>query len=794
MSIIAAAVSAAVLSAVFYIVIYAASSARNTVCVNKKIYLRAAAVSFMLSVILSAAVTAAAELFGGGVGVIPAAITAGALSLGVCAAVSLRTVLRSIGGYGAGGYSVGERSRGEAFRLAAADAAIALVVIILLELGLFNYSAYSSPKGQEEPLLLSCAEIDGNPVGEAADRGESQAAPAVVADDVLRIISAEPSTAVLPCRADFVQNVRIAFAGGSGIIGVSVCPASADGTPLGESAFVECSARGDAYISVNSRGAKFLKFTFTDALGTEISAIAVNAERHIRVNILRMALLWGAAALIFVIIRARLYRLEYDPKSAKQTAVLAVLLCAAAAIAVGIFALSGADALTEYSGGDATGRDAYYQMFDALQKGQAELDVQVDERLTAAGELAYDPQYREENGIVFEWDRAFYGGKYYSYFGLAPLFLFYYPIYFISGALPTLAAACAFFALLAAVFGFWLVLQIARRAVGGANFMLTAALASLMPLVSGVYILEMYSDFYSVPKLCGMAFLLLLAVFTLKGYDRPLAVTFLICGLSVGGILASRPNMILPALGLAPLYIGVLMKKDVGAGRKTACVVAFLLPAAATAGALMMYNCVRFGSPWEFGAKYQLTVSDIAQNNISPAFFGAAMYHYFLQLPQFFGRFPFVSPSARVFENYPRFFYITASFGIFAYPINLSVAALPFVSRKSKMKTAVRATLPLTLLLCIAAAFLDYCLAGVTISYVCDMAPLFFAVTAAVLLSLEKQARGRPLLHKIVFAAVWLLAAVTAFLGVMLALSTDPFFVKNELPEIYGALQNVFAI
>ena len=74
--------------------------------------------------------------------------------------------------------------------------------------------------------------------------------------------------------------------------------------------------------------------------------------------------------------------------------------------------------------------DPYIQQFDAFMKGQLHLDWQPDEKLLVL-ENPYDISARQD--IDYLWDRAFYNGKYYSYFGITPIVTIIYPFYFISG-------------------------------------------------------------------------------------------------------------------------------------------------------------------------------------------------------------------------------------------------------------------------------------------------------------------------------------------------------------------------
>ena len=69
----------------------------------------------------------------------------------------------------------------------------------------------------------------------------------------------------------------------------------------------------------------------------------------------------------------------------------------------------------------------------AFANGTLYLDGDVDERLLSA-ENPYDRAERKDLGIgSYRWDYAYYDGKIYVYFGVAPVILMYLPYYLITG-------------------------------------------------------------------------------------------------------------------------------------------------------------------------------------------------------------------------------------------------------------------------------------------------------------------------------------------------------------------------
>ena len=75
-------------------------------------------------------------------------------------------------------------------------------------------------------------------------------------------------------------------------------------------------------------------------------------------------------------------------------------------------------------------------------------------------------------GLLTLWDRALYEGKFYVYFGVAPVLLVYYPFYFLTGALPTDATLMGILSVAGVAFITLLFLELVRRFAPHAPFLL----------------------------------------------------------------------------------------------------------------------------------------------------------------------------------------------------------------------------------------------------------------------------------------------------------------------------------
>ncbi len=673
-------------------------------------------------------------------------------------------------------------------------AACIVLVLMALEFTVFNISSFTSPvKNNNNVLPFSSAKLS---------EGINTADSILIDKDNEFIITYSN-------LKEGCENVYIQFEGKPKLVTVSVGITDNNLSQSLTGVFSEKLYAGNdspVVLNVHSKELDTLKIGIKNASDLTIREIGLNKELPIQINYLRLIIFALICLLVLAIKEFKLYKAVYN-ESPKQFVAIIIVVALCCVSFIFVFGAKGANVITPYSPYDHESvvyRSPYYQMFDAFQKGQLNLDIPVDQKLIDAGDKVYDPQYRNEIGADASWDRAFYNGKYYSYFGTAPLFLVYYPMYFITGALPTESFVCTLFSMLISIFGFMAVSKIATVVVRKPNFLLVMLSGVAIPFVCGIYILSAYGDFYNLPKLCGMAFLFLLIYLTLSAYKKPKWYKFLMCGITVGLIAASRPNLVIAALATAPFFISVLLNKKIKLKSKLCYVAVFIVPVALFAIALMVYNYARFGSLFEFGTSYQLTVNNILLNNVSFAFLWAALYHYFFQMPDTAAAFPYVSPSSCLdgtpsylggiisVNSYSRYFYMTGSYGVFAFPLNWLVAFIPAAKKRLRINIINRWFIILCVVLSVLIAFTDFCMAGVTISYVCDIAPIMAVAAIIILLYIEKSVRNISRIYKVVYILLAGAIVLSILIAAALAINTVDNVYQTSVPALYSAVRSIF--
>lgn len=470
------------------------------------------------------------------------------------------------------------------------------------------------------------------------------------------------------------------------------------------------------------------------------------------------ALFIFAAALTLVYARGE----KFDHRSKRQTAIFAILLLACTLICTASLKNAGEPIKYPLNDQALSLQDVYVKQFDAFEKGQIHLDLWVDPRLEEL-ENPYDTVERNRRGIIYQWDHAYFEGRYYSYFGLAPLFLVYYPYYFATGALPNTIVVCVILAICATV-ALGLALRELTVFVGAKpRFWLFLCAIPAAAFGIGIFGAQSYSDFYYVPVLSAMLSNCLFFFLALRGIraKRALASALLLGGAALAFVLSvmSRPTAALICLALAP---AIFRKFFLGKEKLTARlvrIIPFGVTALAGAAFIMWFNYARFGSPFDFGANYQLTVSDVSKNTVDLSLLPAALFHYFFQPTTIIGSFPFIGPSFIMLDYGERFVYVEKTIGVLCFPAAIGLFVCPFFYRLRERIRSFRTrdnTRPLVFAigaaLTLFLAFADFCKAGVNMRYLFDLLPIVILLGTTMLLRFAGDAEGEYSTHRSLFA------------------------------------------
>ncbi len=423
----------------------------------------------------------------------------------------------------------------------------------------------------------------------------------------------------------------------------------------------------------------------------------------------------------------------------------------------------------------------YQKLAEAFANGQVSLLQEPDQALIDM-ENPYDRAYRQkvmdETGQGFLWDHAYYEGKYYVYFGVVPEVLLYFPYYLLTHR--QLHNRDAIF-VMAAVFLIALmgvIHRILKRWFPKTSVGAWYLLSETTVLSCGLVYMCRRPDIYTVPILSALALGLLgfwcflCANKEGGGLSAKLVAAGSLCTALVAGC---RPQLFLIAAFSVILLRNYMFSYRYLKSREgRTCAFSFLLPMAAVALALMYYNYIRFGSIFNFGANYNLTMNDMRNRGLVADRIGLGIWAYFFAPVQLKLTFPFLAANSfdtnylgtTIFEStyggvfaISLFAWLCPALVIFRKHVEQRHKPLLFMAYAGMISAAV-------------IAVLDAQVAGILLRYFGDF--LFFIVFAAFLawLLLFEKAKGSALEKPMLVFLLVCLAVAALYQGLQFFVDT----------------------
>jgi hypothetical protein len=418
------------------------------------------------------------------------------------------------------------------------------------------------------------------------------------------------------------------------------------------------------------------------------------------------------------------------------------------------------------------------------------MDLAVPEELTKIA-VPWDPARRPQ-GMWVPADVSYANGKFYLYFGVAPVVTLFWPFEAVTGAdLPFVYGLCAF-----SLGAFWVLAALWLRVLRD-HFPKAGALTKLggiavLGLTGGLLILTRRANFWELPIAAGQFFLAVMAtcIYRALAAKRPLA--WLVgAGSALGLAVGSRPTLAVAGGALAVVVLVLAARARHNGGIKTGAGVFWRaalaggVPLAAIMAALLAYNQARFGSPFEFGLNYQLTsVHEAEAQHFSARFAAFNAGAYFWRAPVVERYFPFLQPP--VLPAAPARYYSAEYVWGLWWICPVLVFALAWFRRRGPAGVAAFAGALLAMAVPTTAVLL--CFNTAVSRYTADFLPwwLLLALLGYARWEATESRAGR--LGRGLFAAAVLVSALAAFF----ASASLHDMLKARNPEGFAALARVF--
>jgi len=554
--------------------------------------------------------------------------------------------------------------------------------------------------------------------------------------------------------------------------------------------------REPAFFEIRSAGkVRTLRIQCNSGEKMLLQSVTLNAVPVFRFSWLRVIAVSFLIAFLYAVWKFRLWKSVYDRHDVShRAAMLCSLLLCLAFMAIGVAGCG----LSEIPYENTEHLNAYEQLFVSMLDGRLNLDVDCDPQLFELLENPYD--FSERNLLMEKfgpfWDRAYYEGNFYCYFGIAPLILFFFPIYFLTGMAPNLNLVTLLICVIGVLSLYGALLKMIRYFRMRVSLVALCVGLPVLVLGSMLPMIALCADMYYVACASGLAFvaLTLFLGFAALCCEHPIGrrLLFAASGIALATTLASRPTVVLYAAVLVPPFLAVLFTRGRKVIAKLIDALSFVVPLVIFVIPVLLYNLVRFDSLFEFGATYQMTFHDISYNKISFSLLGETLMHYFLQSPQLVGLFPYIRPSHLALDTYGVYFYSAINLGALSFPLSWGGFASGFVTKKQPVKKAVYLLL---LALPFVVAFADLCLGGVNIRYMTDiLLPLMLLGLLVVAELLTKiGSRVSDGVGYRMFLIVFAILAVTAYVCFALLFANERDNIYHGAPDVFRFFENLFS-
>ena len=398
-----------------------------------------------------------------------------------------------------------------------------------------------------------------------------------------------------------------------------------------------------------------LKLTLTPQNGGTVYLRGISFNKQIPMGIswIRLVLIIFGLTFWHLMIHSKTMQQSYSKKkSLCRTA--AVIITDAACLAAIVTTFMKLD---NYSIIDimkcSEGNQMTQELVDAFEHGSTHLL----DKPTAALNNAPHPYVTatlDAAQIEYNWDHVYFDGQYYSYYGIAPVVLVFLPYHLLTGYYFPDSMAVMLFALIGILGLTKLYMEFIRKLFPKtpAGFVISGLI--IAQVISGIWFSIGRPLFYEVALSAGFAVLTWAVYFMLSANiigDKKISLprTAVASTLFAVAVL-SRPTLVLYCIAAALFMLMALpraaaesTKKD-GSRLFNSCGVRYLLcailPMACIGLIQMWYNYARFGSPFEFGIQYSLTINDFTRTQFHPRLSLVAIYNYFFNPPIFVPGYP----------------------------------------------------------------------------------------------------------------------------------------------------------
>ena len=433
--------------------------------------------------------------------------------------------------------------------------------------------------------------------------------------------------------------------------------------------------------------------------------------------------------------------------------------------------------------------DLYNKDFvEALENGQTYLLEEPSEKLLSL-ENPYDTVERSsiKRGEDYIWDTALYNNHYYVYFGILPALILFLPFHIITGTFLKTSVVVLLFSVLSAIMLALIIEYIFKKHFSKLPFKMLVF--SEISILFGSFLIwiNVAPRFYEMVNVAGLYFSLqgIYLFLTIKK-GRELSFKKLGLGaLCLALAVACRPTTLIASIIIIPIIWNLFKQKKANKKEVLKLILVVMIPYIVVGLLLMYYNYIRFGSIFEFGAKYQLTMNDMRNLKNRLITIPAGFIYNLFNLPSFIGEFPFMQVNSNIPEIFAYYYVEDMPGGVFILaPIAFAVFGIKKflkTSKNTELKNLVAVILAVGIILNIIIVMQG----GSTGRYLLDFA--WYFVLAGILIYLENYQNTKTVEAKKILEKIFVgLMSFTLIINILTGfLTTSGVGMKRVSPQVY---------
>ncbi|MDE6034477.1 MAG: hypothetical protein K2G36_01005 [Ruminococcus sp.] len=385
-----------------------------------------------------------------------------------------------------------------------------------------------------------------------------------------------------------------------------------------------------------------------------IEAVVLNTPIPFDISYLRMFIIIIVSTIVYAVIYSALLSRSYNDNRKFCKCSSVIVMVSAVLIAVLMTVIKTDDSFLKHFK-LKEGNQISEELVLAFENHQVSLLTEVPEDLLAMSD-PYDTGLRGSEGVSSKWDHVMYNGKYYSYYGVAPVILLFLPYHLITGYFFPTDVAVTLFAIIGLVF-----LTLTYNAIIKKWFARIPSgcyLSGLLiiNLVCGIWFSVGRPLFYEISISSGFAFVTMGAYFLITSNvickEKTSLIKVLFASLCSAIAVLCRPTLAVYSICTCVYFAKGFQKAgevldengNIKNDRKRRIKYALcaLLPFIILGSFQMWYNFVRFGSPFDFGIKYSLTINDFTDSEYHTIFVLIGFFAYLFQFPTIKADYPYV--------------------------------------------------------------------------------------------------------------------------------------------------------